>query len=505
MTQAHNPTNPNLPTDSLPQAIQLAKTGRRREAGAMLRRVVLAQPNHITAWLWLAAMTQEPSEAEAALAQVRRINPAHPSLPQAEQWLVERSIPSAESVADQAENTPAWEPNKASTAPMLEAPAPHQAATLPMPWPQLALARRPAHYLNIGVLALIAVAVVVGLIALSLSRTLPVKAITSIEQPAPDPLQNRPAALDAAWSERDWSQAVAILEQLQQQQPAATAVQEQLGHAYLQKGVALRHKGFVAEALANFKKAVALTPQQVRAQQELKLAKDYLVGIKAYQAGDWAKAIKALEKVQAEDKSYIHLQDLLYSAYFNQGLALKAAKSMLLARRSLEKAITLRPDLAEPRRQLAELEFALAPQTPLATPTAKPSEKLIVVGIAEQRMWVFERGEQVFDFVVSTGEPGRETAIGEFEILDKIDVAYAATWNLDMPYWMGIYWAGPLENGIHSLPIVKHTGYKLWDGYLGQRVSYGCVILSDEDSATLYHWAEVGTKVKIVPSLEYLR
>jgi lipoprotein-anchoring transpeptidase ErfK/SrfK len=51
------------------------------------------------------------------------------------------------------------------------------------------------------------------------------------------------------------------------------------------------------------------------------------------------------------------------------------------------------------------------------------------------------------------------------------------------------------------LPIVKHTGDKLWDGYLGQRVSYGCVILSDDDAATLYDWTEVGTKVKIVPSL----
>ena len=130
------------------------------------------------------------------------------------------------------------------------------------------------------------------------------------------------------------------------------------------------------------------------------------------------------------------------------------------------------------------------------------TRKLIVVGVAEQRMVVYERNKQVFDFVVSTGEPGSDTAIGEFEILDKIDVAYASTWNLDMPYWMGIYWAdSTMENGIHSLPIVRRTGYKLWDGYLGQRVSYGCVILSDEDAATLYEWADIGTKVKIVPSL----
>ena len=128
---------------------------------------------------------------------------------------------------------------------------------------------------------------------------------------------------------------------------------------------------------------------------------------------------------------------------------------------------------------------------------------MIVVGVAEQRMHVYENGELIYDFITSTGEPGRDTAIGDFEILDKIDVAYASTWNLDMPYWMGIYWSGPLENGIHALPIVKHTGYKLWDGFLGQRVSYGCVILSDEDAETLFNWAKIGTKVKIVPSFDY--
>ncbi|MDX1523581.1 MAG: L,D-transpeptidase, partial [Anaerolineae bacterium] len=78
----------------------------------------------------------------------------------------------------------------------------------------------------------------------------------------------------------------------------------------------------------------------------------------------------------------------------------------------------------------------------------------------------------------------------------------ASTWNLDMPFWLGIYWAGPLQNGIHSLPTVRHTGQTLWDGYLGQRVSYGCVILGEDDASTLYNWADVGTKVIIVPSVE---
>ncbi|HLF00547.1 MAG TPA: L,D-transpeptidase, partial [Anaerolineales bacterium] len=74
--------------------------------------------------------------------------------------------------------------------------------------------------------------------------------------------------------------------------------------------------------------------------------------------------------------------------------------------------------------------------------------------------------------------------------------AYAATWNLQMPHWLGIYWAGRLQNGIHALPILSN-GEKLWAGWLGTPVSYGCVILGDVEAETLYNWAEVGTPVSI--------
>ena len=268
----------------------------------------------------------------------------------------------------------------------------------------------------------------------------------------------------------------------------------------MQNGLALRRKGLVEESLTNFETALQISPNQSAAQKELGLASAYVAGVRHYQTGQWQQAVVELEQVWASDKSYINVRDLLYSAHFNLALARKAAGDLSLAQESLTIAMALSPDLSESHRLMAEIEFAMTPATPVEIKTP-PEDRLILVGIAEQRMWVFDKDKQVFDFVVSTGEPGRETAIGDFEIQNKIDMAYASTWNLDMPYWMGIYWAGPLQNGIHSLPIVKHTGYKLWDGYLGQRVSYGCVILSDEDAATLYDWTEVGTKVKIVPSL----
>lgn len=127
---------------------------------------------------------------------------------------------------------------------------------------------------------------------------------------------------------------------------------------------------------------------------------------------------------------------------------------------------------------------------------ARPVDKFILVDQSEQRAYIYEDGELLWEFVVSTGEPGRATANGTFFIQNKIPNAYASTWNLQMPYWLGIYWAGPLQNGFHALPIMA-DGSVLWDGWLGTRVSYGCVILSNEDAETLYNWAEIGTEVEI--------
>ena len=48
----------------------------------------------------------------------------------------------------------------------------------------------------------------------------------------------------------------------------------------------------------------------------------------------------------------------------------------------------------------------------------------------------------------------------------KIPSAYGSTWNIWMPNWLGIYWSGGLENGIHALPILPNGGI-LWEGFPG--------------------------------------
>lgn len=121
--------------------------------------------------------------------------------------------------------------------------------------------------------------------------------------------------------------------------------------------------------------------------------------------------------------------------------------------------------------------------------------KKILVDISEQHMYVYDGEQLVYSFVSSTGM-NNATRTGSFSVLDKIPNAYGATWNIWMPNWLGIYWAGSLENGIHALPILP-SGATLWAGFLGRPISYGCVVLDTYDAQMLYDWAEVGVPVEI--------
>ena len=127
---------------------------------------------------------------------------------------------------------------------------------------------------------------------------------------------------------------------------------------------------------------------------------------------------------------------------------------------------------------------------------ANPSgAKLILVSISEQHMYVYQGDSLVYSWVASTGM-NNATRTGTFSVLDKIPNAYGSTWNIWMPHWLGIYWAGTLENGIHALPILP-SGATLWAGFLGRPVSYGCVVLGTYEASVLFDWADVGTTVQI--------
>ena len=121
--------------------------------------------------------------------------------------------------------------------------------------------------------------------------------------------------------------------------------------------------------------------------------------------------------------------------------------------------------------------------------------KRIIVVIHEQHLYAYQGSSLVYSFVASTGA-NNSTSIGTFSILDKLPRAYGADWNFWMPDWMGIYYVGGLENGIHSLPLLP-SGQYIWGDSIGTPITYGCVVLGLHDAQVLYNWADIGTVVQI--------
>lgn len=156
----------------------------------------------------------------------------------------------------------------------------------------------------------------------------------------------------------------------------------------------------------------------------------------------------------------------------------------------------------EPTATPGTLLMEIVPDTPtpafaaaLAPSVSTGEGKYILVDISEQHLYAYEGDTLKYSFVASTGM-NHSTRVGTFAVQSKIPNAYGSTWNIWMPYWLGIYWAGGLENGIHALPILPN-GAQLWAGFLGRPISYGCVVLGSYEAQLLYEWAELGTPVEI--------
>jgi hypothetical protein len=141
-------------------------------------------------------------------------------------------------------------------------------------------------------------------------------------------------------------------------------------------------------------------------------------------------------------------------------------------------------------------ELVVPPQDDMLTLPVVP-DKRIEISILSQRMWTYEDGEMIGEYVISTGVPSSPTLPGIFQISSHELNAYASIWDLYMPHFMGIYDAVPgLTNGIHGLPLLS-GGRRLWADVLGNPASYGCIILDLQAAEQLYYWADDGVVVEI--------
>lgn len=104
----------------------------------------------------------------------------------------------------------------------------------------------------------------------------------------------------------------------------------------------------------------------------------------------------------------------------------------------------------------------LAPQGPV----------LIVIGIAEQRAWVYRNGVRIAVSAVSTGRAGYETPTGVYTILEKHREHYSNLYDdAPMPFMQRLTWDG----------VALHAGH-----LPGYPASHGCIRLPHAFSEKLF-------------------
>ena len=141
----------------------------------------------------------------------------------------------------------------------------------------------------------------------------------------------------------------------------------------------------------------------------------------------------------------------------------------------------------------------IIPKAGASVPTTAAKPTKFVVSISQQRCWLYAGETLIAKWVCSTGRSGSGTRPGTYRIQSKLPKAYGSTWNIWMPYWLGIYWAGASENGIHGLPWNAKSGAQVWTGNVGKRITYGCVMLDNVNAKMLYNMAWIGMPVVIKP------
>ncbi len=167
------------------------------------------------------------------------------------------------------------------------------------------------------------------------------------------------------------------------------------------------------------------------------------------------------------------------------------------ARMPYWKLIEANPQI-DPENLLAG-ETLVIPSLNEMLPLPIVTHKRIVISITQQRMWTYENGALLKEYIISTGVDESPTLPGVYQVQTHELEAYASVWDLYMPHFLGIYqgWPG-FWNGIHGLPTLS-SGVRLWASVLGRKASYGCIILDLPSAETVYNWAENGVVVEIQP------
>jgi len=504
----------------LQDGIALARLGEREQARAIFRRIIQQNPEHEQAWLWLAWAAEDREEARRYLEEARVILPTSPRIAEALRWAAdatadvqrrERRTPRVDRqaqprvLASRERLAAAMAQGRNGVSAVRRALGRLGSAvarTAPSVWkrargwhlPPVSRARL-AAFLGPALSLVTVAALVLGIGAIRrtvqanaarvLAETLPTPALNATPLPSVD------AQLGPLWQQAslaatmgDWAAAVDTLLQIRALDPENDRVRRELAVAAYNDGLRLCEQNALDEARARFDLAVRADASCPGLLEDRRVLSLYLRGLDAYWTKDWDAVVSNLSKVQRLRPGFKDTAAMLGQGYYEVGVALQSERKWFEAVDAMNAALALLPDHAEAPLRLAELQTAITPP------------RRIEVSLSEFTATIYEDNQPVHTFPICHGRRSAPTLPGRYEVKSKMPMAYGSAWDLQMPYWLGLYDAGGSENGFHALPILS-SGAVLWGQAIGTQCSYGCLVLNTADAEYLYNWADIGTVVYI--------
>ncbi|MEA3406590.1 MAG: L,D-transpeptidase family protein [Chloroflexota bacterium] len=492
----------------LEQGIALANEGKHAEARAVFRRIIRSTPHEEEAWLWLAWVADEKRESLRILREARIILPQSERIAEGLRWIEEElaeeqaeALPEADvgagerieggfafsKVDDAAERA-------VSGARRAFAQVKAKVAGIRLPRGDLARLRRFAA-LFLPLLVLVGLAALVWLgISRARQEDQIVQALelpTRVPNPTATPsVEQRTKSLwiqvDVAWMKGDWDAVIETLQRIRVIDPQNEEARSRLAEAYFNDALQLIADSDIQAARVALDEAVRLDAGSDNLQRTRRCLSRYMAGLEAYWAQDWSRAVEELSNLYELDPNFRDTKFMLAKAYYGLGVDLQENEVWDEAIESYERAIELVPEMENAQARIQQVRDILVP----------PAR--IEVDLSDKWVTVYEDHKEIRSFICCTGRASAPTLPGRYEVQSKLPMAHASAWDLDMPFWLGIYWAGGSENGIHALPILSN-GATLWRQALGTGCSYGCIVLDTPDAEFLYNWADVGTVVLVKP------
>ena len=120
-------------------------------------------------------------------------------------------------------------------------------------------------------------------------------------------------------------------------------------------------------------------------------------------------------------------------------------------------------------------------------------KKQVKVDLSLQRAYLYENGEFVKEYQVSSGREGMETPTGHFRIINKSQRIYSRIAQCWLSFWAGFTADGLY--GFHETPVCQ--GQREGEDMIGQPASDGCLRLRVGDAQDFYKWVDINTSIDI--------